>query len=75
MTGMCILENPLLKKLVPETSKLFNRAIVMPNLSKPITNSKDAQEYQKEILKYSKNNKSFQPLIVFYLMTFKFGMI
>ena len=60
-------EGPLLKKLVPETSKLFNRTIVMPNLSRPITNSKHAQRYKEEILKYSKNNKLFNPLITFYL--------
>ena len=31
-------EGALLEKLVPETSKLYNRAIIMPNLSTPITN-------------------------------------
>ena len=35
-------EGEMLEKLVPETSKLFNRAIVMPNLQTPITNSKQA---------------------------------
>ena len=33
-------EGKLLELLVPETSKLYNRAIVMPNLIKPITSSK-----------------------------------
>ena len=32
-------EGELMKLLVPETSKLYNRAIVMPNLIKPITSS------------------------------------
>ena len=39
-------ESPLLEKLVPETSKVFNRAIVMPNLIEPITNSKIASSYK-----------------------------
>ncbi len=60
-------ESPLLEKLVPETSKLFNRAIVMPNLEEPITDSKQAFLYKKKILNFSKNNKFFEPLITFYL--------
>ena len=60
-------ESPLLEKLVPETSKVFNRAIVMPNLIEPITNSKIASSYKKKILQYSTNNIFFDPLITFYL--------
>ena len=60
-------ESPLLEKLVPETSKVFNRAIVMPNLVEPITNSKIALSYKKKILQYSTNNTFFDPLITFYL--------
>ena len=39
----------------------------MPNLIEPITNFLKAKSYKKEILKYSKNNSFFQPLITFYL--------
>ena len=60
-------EGEFLEKLVPETSKLYNRAIVMPNLSTPITNSKLAKNYKNQILKFSKINKSFNPLMTFYL--------
>ncbi len=60
-------EGTLLKKLVPETSKLFNRAVVMPNLIDPIVNTKQALSYKNNILKYSNNNKNFKPLITFYL--------
>ena len=49
-------DGELMKLLVPETSKLYNRAIVMPNLIEPITNQKMAQAYKSEILKFSKNN-------------------
>ena len=60
-------EGKLLEKLVPETSKLYNRAIVMPNLIKPIINSNRALIYKNKILKFSKNNKVFEPLITLYL--------
>ena len=60
-------EGKLLEKLVPETSKLYNRAIVMPNLIRPIINSKRALIYKNKILKFSKNNEFFEPLITFYL--------
>ena len=60
-------EGKLLEKLVPETSKLYNRAIVMPNLIKPIINSNRALIYKNKILKFSKNNQFFEPLITFYL--------
>ena len=60
-------EGKMLEKLVPETSKLYNRAIVMPNLNIPITNSKHALSYKDKILKFSKNNNSFEPLLTFYM--------
>ena len=49
-------EGKLLEKLVPETSKLFNRAIVMPNFQN-LNKLKIAQNYKNKILKFSKNNK------------------
>ena len=60
-------EGEMLKTLVPETSKLYNRAIVMPNLNNPIVNTDQAIDYKTKILKFSKNNNFFQPLITFYL--------
>ena len=60
-------EGQMLEKLVPETSKLFNRAIVMPNLKIPIINSKHALNYKNHILKFSNNNKFFEPLLTFYM--------
>ena len=59
-------EGDILKHLVNETSKIYGRAIVMPNLSIPITNSKLAQNYKDTIQKYSAN-VNFKPLITFYL--------
>ena len=60
-------EGEILKKIVPETSKLYNRCIVMPNLIDPITTSEKAKLYKNQILKYSNNNLNFEPLITFYL--------
>ena len=59
-------EDDLLKYLVNETSKIFGRAIVMPNLSIPITNLNLAQNYKDTIQKHSAN-MNFKPLITFYL--------
>ena len=60
-------EGSILERLVPETSKLFNRAIVMPNLTTPIISSKQVLEYKNQILNFSDNNKYFEPLMTFYL--------
>lgn len=60
-------EGELLEKLVAETSNLYNRAIVMPNLKNPITSLLKAQKYKDNILKFSKNNNNFEPLLTFYL--------
>ena len=59
-------EGELLKVLVPETSKVFNRAIVMPNLNIPIQTENDAIIYKKKILNCS-TNKNFLPLMTLYL--------
>lgn len=59
-------EGELLKLIVPETSKIYNRAIVMPNLKSPITTIKQVKKYKKEILKNSTNHE-FLPLMTFYL--------
>ncbi len=60
-------EGELLKILVKETSKIYNRAVVMPNLITPIQNEKNATLYKNQILKNSSNNRSFEPLITIYL--------
>ncbi len=60
-------EGELLKKIVPETSKNYNRVIVMPNLNDPIIKSSQAELYKKNILKFSNNNLKFKPLMTLYL--------
>ena len=60
-------EGKILKLVVPETSKHFARAIVMPNLIPPILNGIDAVEYKKEIKKSIPKNHDFIPLVTIYL--------
>ena len=60
-------EGVYLKHIVPETAKIFGRAIVMPNLKNPIQDQKRASLYKKEILKNVDQNLKFEPLITYYL--------
>ncbi len=59
-------ENNTLGAVVDYTSKKFSRCIAMPNLTKPIVNSKMAREYKKEIKNIS-SYKDFEPFIPCYL--------
>ena len=60
-------EGVFLKHIVPETAKIFGRAIVMPNLKNPIQNQMNAISYKNKILKYVDKNLKFEPLITYYL--------
>ena len=39
----------LLERVLPYTSKVFGRALVMPNLTPPVFTFKDAQKYAQRI--------------------------
>lgn len=56
-----------LKRTVPDTCKFFNRAIVMPNLSSPITTAEAAIQYQSDILAHVPHHHAFTPLMTLYL--------
>ena len=60
-------DNEFLKFIVPETSRFFNRALVMPNLIPPVLTGKDALNYKKRIQEYIPKNHSFNPLMTIYL--------
>ncbi|MDQ1237289.1 MAG: dihydroorotase [Wigglesworthia glossinidia] len=60
-------ENDILKTVLPYTSRIFKRAIVMPNLANPITNLSQAYEYKKNICAAIPKNHKFEPLITCYL--------
>lgn len=55
-----------LKTTVPDISRYFGRAIVMPNLVPPVMNASQASEYHERIMA---NNpaEGFKPLMVLYL--------
>lgn len=60
-------DNAILKAVVPETSRHFKRAIVMPNLIPPILNEKDAIRYKARIKSAIPENDDFTPLMTLYL--------
>ena len=60
-------DNEILKAVVPETSRHFGRAIVMPNLVPPILKGIDAIEYKERIQKAIPKKDHFLPLMTIYL--------
>ena len=57
-------ESQLLKNVLKENNKNFQKILVMPNLTKPITNKKILSKYRYFILK---NNKNTEILFTIYL--------
>ena len=60
-------DGEFLNALVPPSAKVFGRAVIMPNLSPPITSIKAAIDYKTRILKTVPNGCSFTPLMTVYL--------
>jgi dihydroorotase len=60
-------DSPYLESVVGDSARQFARAIVMPNLSPPVTTCKDALAYRKRILSALPANHPFQPLMTLYL--------
>ena len=60
-------DNEILKNVVPETSRVFSRALVMPNLIPPILTGKAAIEYKIRIKSAIPFNDIFLPLMTIYL--------
>ncbi|MDC0457936.1 dihydroorotase [Alphaproteobacteria bacterium] len=60
-------DNEILKAVVPETTRHFARAIVMPNLVPPILDGKDALKYKERIKRAIPKNNNFTPLMTIYL--------
>lgn len=56
-----------LESVLPDTAKQFARAIVMPNLRPPVTNTEMAQAYRQRILDVLPTGLSFEPLMTLYL--------
>lgn len=60
-------DDDMLKTVVPFTSEVFGRAIVMPNLVPPITTVAQAVAYRERILAAVPAGHNFTPLMTCYL--------
>lgn len=60
-------DGAMLKGVLPETTRHFARAIVMPNLVPPVVTSADAAAYRDRILAAMPEGARFEPLMTLYL--------
>ena len=60
-------DGSILKSVLPYTSKVFGRAIIMPNLEPPITTVTEAEMYKKRITDACPKDHTFAPLMTLYL--------
>ncbi|MDZ4099097.1 MAG: dihydroorotase [Methylophilaceae bacterium] len=56
-----------MESVLPDTARQFARAIVMPNLRPPVTNTEMAQAYRQRILQALPAGMTFEPLMTLYL--------
>lgn len=60
-------DGAMLEGVIGDTSRLFARAIIMPNLVPPVVTSADARAYRERILKAIPAGDRFEPLMTLYL--------
>lgn len=60
-------DGAMLQAVAPATAAVFARAIVMPNLSPPITTTAQARAYRQRILAALPDGTGFTPLLTAYL--------
>lgn len=60
-------DGDVLNAVVPATARQFARAIVMPNLSPPVTTTEQALAYRERILAACPPESVFEPLMTLYL--------
>ncbi|MEA5161747.1 dihydroorotase [Cereibacter johrii] len=60
-------DGAMLEGVLPETTRHFARAIVMPNLVPPVVTAAEARAYRDRILKALPAGARFEPLMVLYL--------
>ena len=64
-------DGDMLRAVVADTARQFKRAIVMPNLTPPVTTAKAARDYRQRIIEALEYNglsaASFEPLMTLYL--------
>lgn len=60
-------DDDMLRSVLPETSRHFGRAIIMPNLVPPVVTSADAIAYRDRITAALPDGDDFTPLMTLYL--------
>ncbi|MEM9786269.1 MAG: dihydroorotase [Pseudomonadota bacterium] len=60
-------DGAMLRAVLPETTRHFARAIIMPNLVPPVVTSTQAMEYRARILAALPDGAQFTPLMTLYL--------
>lgn len=60
-------DGDMMRAVVDYTARQFGRAIVMPNLSPPITTVAAAEAYRSRIIAALSSDRNFEPLITCYL--------
>jgi dihydroorotase len=60
-------DGAMLKAVLPETTRHFARAIIMPNLVPPVVTSAQAEAYRARILAAMPEGSAFTPLMTLYL--------
>jgi dihydroorotase len=60
-------DGALMRSVLPDTTRQFMRAIVMPNLKPPVTTTGQAQAYRTRILAALSVSSRFRPLMTLYL--------
>jgi dihydroorotase len=60
-------DGAILRQVVPFTAKVFGRAVVMPNLTPPVTTAAMAAAYRDRILEAVPTGTQFTPLMTCYL--------
>ena len=56
-----------LARTVKDVSRYFGRAIVMPNLTPPVTSVEEAKKYLERINSLLNSDSNFRPLMTLYL--------
>ena len=60
-------DGAILQQVVAASARRFGRAIVMPNLTPPVTTAAMARDYRSRILAWRPAGSGFEPLMVLYL--------
>ncbi|SPJ24402.1 dihydroorotase [Palleronia abyssalis] len=60
-------DGAMMRAVLPETTRHFARAIVMPNLVPPVVTGADAADYRDRILAAKPSGSKFRPLMTLYL--------